>query len=386
MVSHVDVSIRPPQIGMVMNIVKEVFIDGRTFGLQRQGGISRLFFELSRCLSRRPEIRQSLYRGFHLDDYPFERSWFQGYWGLRRPLARGYGLTDRIEQPLLDICYNRSVRRNPGTIFHASYYRLPTRSAGPRVVHVYDMIHEKCGGDPATVNRKHRAIHAADLIFAISKATADDVSAMLSIPMNRIRIAYPGVSPIFLRQDTDECAELPELVRPFVLYVGQRGWYKNFILLLKTFVSQALYEDFDLAVVGGEATLTAAESAVLARARRDDWLKFLRCGDEQLARLYRTAFAYVCTSQQEGFGIPLVEAMACGCPVIAADTSSIPEVVGDAGLRYVSGDQEALSAALLKLRDDTLFRDELVRRGRERAAEFTWEKMAETIVRGYGEL
>ena len=120
-----------------------VFIDGQTFGLQRRGGISRLFFELTRCLSNYPEVSQNLYRGFYLDEYPFERGWFQGYWGLRRPLARGYRLTDRLEEPLLAACYNRSARRNPGTIYHASYYRLPARPAGPLVVHVYDMIHEK---------------------------------------------------------------------------------------------------------------------------------------------------------------------------------------------------------------------------------------------------
>ena len=235
-ISHRDWTVR--------YIAAHVFFDGQTFGLQRQGGISRLFFELSRCLGHHPEITQSLYRGLYLDSYPFSRGWFQGYWGLRRPLARGYRITDRLEQAWLEVCYERSARKNRGAIYHASYYRLPAKLAGPLVVHVYDMIHEKFGGDPATIARKRRAITSADLIFAISRATAEEARAILSVPDRPDKGSLPrGFADLSW---TAHWRRLPTprgsgYARPYVLYVGQRGWYKNFILLLKTFTVNGLY-------------------------------------------------------------------------------------------------------------------------------------------------
>ena len=113
------------------------------------------------------------------------------------------------------------------------------------------------------------------------------------------------------------------------------------------------------------------------------WLKHEFCSDFELAALYSNATVFICTSQYEGFGIPLVEAMAGGCPVIAANTSSIPEVVGHSALLFDPADSEDLSNQIDRIINDKSLSARLVEVGRMQAEKFTWDDMADTINKGY---
>ena len=137
---------------------------------------------------------------------------------------------------------------------------------------------------------------------------------------------------------------------------------------------------------GGKKLLAQQQEAVSKCDGKRAWIKQKLCADVDLAELYSNATAFICTSLYEGFGIPLVEAMACGCPVIASNTSSIPEVVGDAGLYFDPSSEEELLDALDKIVDDVGLHRKLVGRGLARNKMFNWEKTAKETYNIYRDL
>ncbi len=365
----------------------KVFFDGKIFSLQKYGGISRIFFELMQSFAQTQRIEQILYRGIYIDQYPFKKEWFKRYYGVRRPITRGI----RFIRPLDDIGVALAYKANgnPDVIYHSTYYRVPKRSRGPVVVHAYDMIHELYNGDLETILKKKKAFEAADLIIAISQSTKKDICQLYGIDSSMIVVAYPGISEVFRSLNSDRMRNAKDERnngRPYMLYVGNRGWYKNFDLLLKVFIDCGYFHDFDLILVGGGKTLSVQQQETVSRTGQGRWLKHKFCDDSELARLYGNAAAFIYTSLYEGFGIPLVEAMACGCPVIASNTSSIPEVVGDAALLFNPEDPQDLCKQIDRVINDRSMLLSLVERGRLRAKQFSWEAMADAVYEGYSKL
>jgi glycosyltransferase involved in cell wall biosynthesis len=360
----------------------KAFFDGRIFTLQQQGGVSRLCFELMRSFGQAQEVEQILYRGAYVDRYPFRKEWFKRYYGLRMPVAGRFlpvGLLDDIGMEL-------AYRVNAGSdlIYHSTYYRLPKRLRGPLVVHVYDMIYELYGGELSTRMLKKKALETADLVISISESTKKDVCRLYQVDPHKVVIAYPGVSSVFRGPTSPSPVAGRDDERPYMLYVGNRGWYKNFDLLLNTFVRQEYFHDFDLVLVGGERELSVQQQQLAADSvTKRTWLRHEFCSDTRLAGLYSNATAFICTSLYEGFGIPLLEAMACGCPVIAAETSSVPEVVGDAALLFDPEDLEDLARQLDRVISGKSLRAGLIERGQLRATRFSWDAMAKAVYEGY---
>jgi glycosyltransferase involved in cell wall biosynthesis len=360
----------------------KAFFDGRIFTLQQQGGISRLFFELMRSFGQTRQVDQILFRGAHIDRYPFRKEWFRRYYGLRMPRVRGLMLIRPLDDIGLELVYRANA--GPDLIYHSSYYRLPRRARGPLVVHTYDMIHELYGGDLGTKVLKKKALQTADLIISISESTKKDLCELHGIDPRKVAVAYPGVSSVFHRCTPLVSTVKRDDVRPYMLYVGNRGWYKNFDLLFDTFVHKKYFYDFDLVLVGGERKLSDLQQRVVSDSmKKRTWLRHEFCNDGGLAQLYANATVFVCTSLYEGFGIPLVEAMACGCPVIGPKTSSVPEVVGDAALLFDPKDVEDLARQMDKVISDQSLRAGLVERGHVRATRFSWDAMAQAVYEGY---
>lgn len=360
----------------------KVFFDGRIFTLQQHGGISRLFFELMRSFGETQKVEQILFRGAYVDRYPFRKEWFKRYYGLRNPVALSILLIKPLDDMGMELAY--SVNAASDLIYHSTYYRLPKRVRGPVVIHAYDMIHELYNGDLTTKMLKRKAFKRADLIISISESTKNDLCELYQIDPQRVVVAYPGVSGVFhKRAPLVSTAERTD-ARPYMLYVGYRSWYKNFSLLLNTFIRKKYFYDLDLVLVGGERKLSVQQQeAVTNCAVKGAWLKHKFCSDSALAQLYSNATAFICTSLYEGFGIPLVEAMTCGCPVIAPNTSSIPEVAGDAALLFDPKDPEDLARQMDRVISDESLRAGLIERGQLRAIRFSWEAMAEAVYDGY---
>lgn len=356
----------------------KVFFDGKIFSSQSPGGISRVIFELINSFSQIEGLERIFYRGLYADQYPFEREWFKKYYGFRKSANCKYRFINLLDNMGMEIAY--SLNASPDLIYHSSLYRIPKRPQGPVVVHVYDMIHELFYNNLKVKRFKKKSFETADLIVSISESTKKDLCKLYPIDPNKVIIAYPGVSSPFHSSIAGG-----DNKRPYMLYVGARNYlYKNFDLLLNTFLEQKYFLDFDLIIVGGEKNLTAQQQKRVSNTiGKGSWLKQEFCKDERLAELYSNASVFIYPSIYEGFGIPLIEAMACECPIVASNIPSTLEVVGSVALLFNPEDPKSLFKQIDRIISDRFMSNQLVKRGKIRAQQFTWEHMADTIYKGY---
>ncbi|HEY8409582.1 MAG TPA: glycosyltransferase family 1 protein [Gaiellaceae bacterium] len=244
-------------------------------------------------------------------------------------------------------------------VFHFSDWMYPPQRDGLRSTMIHDLVplHHPEWVHPRT-KRMHRAkyAHAAracDVIVVNSRFTGDDVAATLGVPDERIHVAYPGVDAVYTpdgaRADGD-----------YVLAVGTLEPRKNLANAI------AALRGRELRVVGARGW-----GDVEARGEHVTWLGPLH--DEELARQLRGASVLVYPSRFEGFGMPIIEAMACGTPVVASSHASLDEASGDVAVRADPDDPDAIGQAI---EDAEARRDELVPRGIAHARSFTWESNA----------
>jgi len=358
----------------------KVFYDGAIYSTQRQGGIPRYHQELFRHLPA--EIETVV--GRPRKNCP-PREWLHGAalypatsWKLPRFVFRWWQ-RHAIQQ---------LFRRWQPDLWHPTYFCLESgwnwnEIRVPVVLTIHDMIHELFPKemDPEGTNRKCKqaAILRADAIITNSQSTTRDL--LRFYPQIRDRIVS-----IFLAGSFDGIEpSAPERAdsRPAFLYVGARSSYKNFKCLLDGFERIVKrFPDTQLWVVG--SPLKAHERQQLsARELSEKVVEWGHVDDKRLARLYRQCTALVYPSRYEGFGIPLLEAMQCGAPVICSNSSSLPEVVGSAALLFDPHETDALAAHLVAVLESSALREDLRSRGFEQARNFSWERTAAETARVY---
>ena len=260
----------------------------------------------------------------------------------------------------------------PGDIFHALNQRLDAR-ARRAVTTFHDLFvitadYSSPDFRARFIAQARRAADLSDAIIAVSRFTAAQVETLLHIPADRLRVVPHGVR-------IPSKSALPR--EKLVLFVGAIQRRKNIARLIRAF--ERLPDPWRLALAGAPDGFGAAEelSAVEQSRRRDaiDVLGYVSAAD--LENLYRRASIFAFPSLDEGFGMPVLDAMAHGVPVITSNTSAMPEVAGDAALFIDPRDTDALAGALLQLAHDDQLRDDLTRRGLARARQFTWESAVE---------
>ena len=278
-------------------------------------------------------------------------------------------------------------------LVHPTYYNLLTERTikdygVPVVITVYDMIHELFSEqmDPqgATKKTKHDAVFSADVILCISKSTQKDLLELYPSLESRTKVIYLATE--FGEDNIDDQAPVP--TQPYFLYVGGRRTYKNFDELLLAFqnvTSKPNYTDLLLCVVGSPFDAQEKERLEFLNLSKNV-VHYGRATDGQLAKLYNRSIAFVYPSLYEGFGIPLLEAMACGTTVIGSNVSSIPEVVGDAGLFFNPKSTNELVNQLLYILENPIQRDRLIQKGKEQCKKFTWDKTVQKTVEVYRSL
>jgi glycosyltransferase involved in cell wall biosynthesis len=260
-------------------------------------------------------------------------------------------------------------------VLHFTDWMYPPQRAGVRATTVHDLVplHHPEWCTPRTVSMHSRKFEntarTCDLVFVNSAYTGRDVETTLGVPRDRIHVAHPGV-----RSPFGAVGEAADLGAPYVLTVATLEPRKNLGALLEA--HGLLGGELLLAVVGSEGW---GEQPLLDRpgVRR---LGFV--SDEELARLYRGASVAVYPSRFEGFGIPILEAMSCGSPVVASSHPSLDEASGDAAVRADPEDPAAIASAI---EDAITRRQELASLGLAHASRFTWRAAGETMLRGYEE-
>ena len=244
----------------------------------------------------------------------------------------------------------------PFDVFHFSDWMYPPQRGGLRTTTIHDLIplHHPEWVDPRTqalhLPKYRNAAETCDVIFTNSRYTADDVTTTLGVPRERIFVASPGIDPRFTPAG-------PAAEGEYVLAVGTVDPRKN----LERAEAAARLTGVELRVVGPDGSAGFV-------------------GDERLAELYRGARALVFPSLLEGFGMPVVEAMASGTPAVVSSHPSLDEASGDAAVRVDPESPEAIAAGIQRALDE---RKTLVERGLRHAARFTWRACGEAMLRGY---
>lgn len=346
-----------------------LYLDLIVFWLQRAGGISTYFHEIAHYAASRSDLTvQTIFPSFPCQNV--YASWL-----------KTLELHPDI-QPLLFGRYRRAPtsRGLPG-VFHSSYYRLPQSDRHAYVVTVYDFTYEHHRKGAARLVhcwQKYRAVRHADIVICISEYTKQDLLHFVpDIDANRVRVIPLAAGKQFRVLSGNKTSVTTCDGRPYALYVGDRRGYKRFDLAV---ASVALHTSLALVVVG--SPLTRTEISLLDKHLLGRWYHAGHVNNEELNRLYNGAFLLLYPSEYEGFGIPVLEAMQAGCPVICFNRSALTDTAGDAALLVKK--QSALDyAEAIAALDVAENREMIINRGLIHARGFTWETTCAKTIAAY---
>lgn len=289
-------------------------------------------------------------------------------------------------------------------LFHAPCLTAPLRLNCPLVVTIHDAIWlfpEKFRqGKSLSLQRKmmerynhlipKRAAHQAAVILTVSHAARESIIHHLGVAADRVQVTYEAPNPMYRRIDGRENIEAlrqaRQLPSEFILAIGSADPRKNISTLVQAYASLPanLRERFKLVIVWTHTLLTTELAGQVERLGLTNQVQFLKqVSNEELVLLYNTADLFVFPSLYEGFGLPPLEAMACGAPVVAANNSSIPEIAGDAALFFQAEDATGIASVIAKVLADETLRLDLINKGYQHVSTFSWEKCARQTIGAY---
>ncbi len=307
--------------------------------------------------------------------------------------SRPYSVREQVSVPL-------DLRREGIDLFHAPHYVLPPLTPCRSVVTIHDCIHLRF---PQYLPNKLAYAYAraslwvatqrASRVLTVSETSKRDILRYFRVPDHKIDVIYNAIDERFGDAlPDDEIARVREryqLNDPFVLYAGNIKPHKNLERLIEAFHSlrRGPFENVKLLIIGDEISKYATLRRAVHRLKLHKHVRFLGfVPDKTLAALYRLASVFVFPSLYEGFGLPPLEAMASGTPVITSNVSSLPEVVGDAALLIDPYEPESIAEAMRRVLSDANVRAELRAKGLQRAREFSWERSVRRVHQIYEEV
>jgi glycosyltransferase involved in cell wall biosynthesis len=359
-----------------------VVFDSQIFCRQQFGGISRYFVSLAQQMAAIPGVQARIVAPLHINE--FAKDLPVGLvWGRKIRSSGKLNLLIGLASAVVGELVQYRVKPD---IVHETYYYPQPR--GPRdarrIVTIHDLAYrrypEMFRVNSAIPGWMKSAVARADHVICVSEHTRRDLLEMYDIAPERVSVTHLGPGSLVSQPPEADPATVRArcsgLDKPYILYVGSRASYKNLAGLVRTFAASAwLRQTFALVCFGGGG-FTAAEQALMAELDVVDCVRHVNGPDSTLAGCYRHAAVLVYPSLYEGFGIPPLEAMSLDCPVVCSNTSSIPEVVGDAAVTFDPADPEAIRAALEAVLSSESLREQLIERGRRRKELFSWERCA----------
>ncbi len=352
----------------------KICYDYKIFSTQKYGGISRYFVELASRINRYPDaavrVVSPLYQSRFLHakkaDIPVRGFHSEILAARRRTVGRinpiGFYIFSSIYKP---------------DIVHETYYsrHRTSNSSAKTVITVHDTIEELFPEyfplSKKTIKIRKAVYQRVSHIICISQNTRKDLIRLYNINPDKVSVVYHGSS-------LAPPAEPPTRTQdPFFLYVGERAGYKNFLGLVAAFAQSQLFKTHQLVCFGGGPLRANEYERIDKLGVPRDRIVSVTGDDAKLASYYASAEAFVYPSIYEGFGIPLLEAMECGCPVLSGNTSSMPEVAGDAAMYFNAGDIHEMAAALQKIVQSPELRLSLISKGKERVKQFSWDICAQ---------
>jgi len=341
-----------------------IVYDAQIFANQRTGGISRYHYELLRGM-RRMGVEAKVAGRFVRNQYLLSdrelRRWF-----VCDPLVAFAAFNKMALRRTLG-------RLRPDDVFHPAdaypFLMQQIEVAGHKVFTIHDMILEKENIERG--NNKLFYARNAERIIAVSQATKRDVVGLFGIDAGKIEVIYHG-SSLGPRMARRPAKPVPD---DYLLYVGNRNDYKNFVPFL--YAVAPLLRDGLRLVCAGKEPFSERELAHIEQAgAKDRVIAFTGCNDSELAWLYCKAKTFVFPSFAEGFGIPVLEAWACGTPVILSRIEVFEEVAAEAGHYFDPLSQGSMTEAVERVLRDAPLRRELIEKGAGRLQHFSWEKTA----------
>jgi glycosyltransferase involved in cell wall biosynthesis len=307
--------------------------------------------------------------------------------------AKPYSLAEQVAIPYI-------VRGLGADVFHTPHYVLPPLVSVPSVVTIHDCIHlmfpQYLPNRLAYLYARTflwSAAHRSARVLTVSEASKHDILRFFAIPEAKIEVIYNGIDESFGSpppgDEVSRVRERYQLNHEFILYAGNIKPHKNLERLIEAF-HQLRTEGFHhltLLIIGDEISRYPALRLAVHRHKLHKSVRFLGfVPDQTLAVLYRLASVFVFPSLYEGFGLPPLEAMASGTPVVTSNVSSLPEVTSDAALLIDPHDPAAIADGIRQVLTDRALRDRLVASGLQRVREYSWERSARRIRAVYGEV
>jgi glycosyltransferase involved in cell wall biosynthesis len=364
----------------------KIAFDHQTFNSQSYGGISRYYTILAEGLLKQGQ-ELSIFAGIHVNNYLS---------ALPSDVVSGVKLkkyppkTGRLFQAFNHYVANSQINHWQPDIIHETYYSSlpPPKASTPRVTTVYDMIHElypkMFSTRDHTSKWKRNALNRVEHIISISHSTKKDLVELFGIDESKISVVHLGVDSSFSQYSPEQDSKIK---RSFLLYVGGRGTYKNFNNALHAIAnSERLKSDFDLIAFGGGRFNNDEFSLIESLGFRDGQIQQIGGSDCVLMALYHQASAFIYPSIYEGFGLPPLEAMASSCPVISSNSSSMPEVIGDAGEYFDPTEMDEMTVAIENVVYSGTRIEELKSLGLNRTKLFSWDECATETLDVYNKI
>lgn len=355
-----------------------IFYDHQIFTLQKFGGVSKYFVEL---IKRLPPNMWYTSTFISNNYYVANENLFKCHKFLSNISFRG---KDRILSSLGNLYSIYELKKQSYDVFHQTDYNpycidiLKKRNI-PFVTTCHDLNFATVNKCNYLMNWQKKSMINADAIIAISENTKKELIDLWNIDEKKIHVVYHGVNNII----NDNYNRIIE--EPYILFVGTRFAFKNFINLLLAFEKLShKYKDLKLVCVGSK--FDKNEIKKIGELKLSNKVKQMSVSDIDLNNLYHFAEAFIYPSISEGFGLPLLEAMANNCPVICSNTSCFPEIAHDAAMYFSPFNIDSIYCAIENVLLSSSVKERLRKNGKERVSLFTWDKSVESHLKVYKSL